>query len=70
MRILLDAAGIRREDSVAIGDSANDLDMIRYAGAGIAVGNACDELKAAADWVSAPCGEGGIVRALEYLRLI
>jgi hydroxymethylpyrimidine pyrophosphatase-like HAD family hydrolase len=70
MQILLDAAGIRREDSVAIGDSANDLDMIRYAGIGIAVGNACDELKAAADWVSAPCGEGGIVRALEHLGLI
>ncbi|MDR1176296.1 MAG: Cof-type HAD-IIB family hydrolase [Treponema sp.] len=70
MKILLDAAGIRREDSVAIGDSANDLDMIRYAGIGIAVGNACDELKAAADWISAPCGEGGIVRALEHLGLV
>jgi hydroxymethylpyrimidine pyrophosphatase-like HAD family hydrolase len=70
MQILLDTAGIRREDSVAIGDSANDLDMIRYAGIGIAVGNACGELKAAADWISAPCGEGGIVRALEHLGLI
>jgi hydroxymethylpyrimidine pyrophosphatase-like HAD family hydrolase len=69
MQVLLNAAGIRRENSVAIGDSANDLDMIRYAGTGIAVGNACDELKAAADWVSVPCGQGGIVRALEHLGL-
>jgi hydroxymethylpyrimidine pyrophosphatase-like HAD family hydrolase len=70
MQIVLDELGLEREYCVAIGDSANDLDMIRYAGIGIAVGNACDELKAASDWVSAPCGEGGIVRALERLRLI
>jgi hydroxymethylpyrimidine pyrophosphatase-like HAD family hydrolase len=69
MRIALEALGLAREDSVAIGDSANDLDMITYAGAGIAVGNACGELKAAARWVSAPCGQGGITRALEYLKL-
>jgi hydroxymethylpyrimidine pyrophosphatase-like HAD family hydrolase len=70
MQIILDELGLKRKDSVAIGDSANDLDMIHYAGIGIAVGNACDELKAVADWVSAPCGEGGVVRALEHLGLI
>jgi hydroxymethylpyrimidine pyrophosphatase-like HAD family hydrolase len=69
MKIALEALGLAREDSVAIGDSANDLDMIAYAGTGIAVGNACSELKAAAGWVSAPCGQGGIARALDYLKL-
>ncbi|MDR0402418.1 MAG: Cof-type HAD-IIB family hydrolase [Treponema sp.] len=69
MRAVLDELALGRENSVAIGDSANDLDMIRFAGAGIAVGNACDELKAAADWISAPCGKGGVVRALEHLGL-
>jgi len=70
MKIVLDALGLDRQDSAAVGDSANDLEMFRYAGTSIAVGNACEELKAAADWISAPCGQGGVVRALEHLGLI
>jgi Cof subfamily protein (haloacid dehalogenase superfamily) len=69
MDIALSALGISLENSVAIGDSDNDLDMIRHAGTGIAVGNACAALKEAADWISAPCGEGGVARALEYLGM-
>jgi hydroxymethylpyrimidine pyrophosphatase-like HAD family hydrolase len=69
MRMILDALGLDRKDSVAIGDSSNDVDSIRYAGTGIAVGNACEELKALASWVSAPCGKGAVVRALEHLGL-
>ena len=70
MDVALSALGICLENSVAIGDSDNDLDMVRHAGTGIAVGNACAALKEAADWVSAPCGEGGVARALEYLEMV
>jgi hydroxymethylpyrimidine pyrophosphatase-like HAD family hydrolase len=64
MEIVLNEAGIPRENSVAIGDSPNDLDMIRYAALGIAVGNARDELKAEADVVvAAACGEGAVAEA-------
>lgn len=70
MDLALEALGIPLENSVAVGDSENDIGMVVHAGAGIAVGNACEELKAAADWVSAPCGEGGLVRALEHLGLV
>jgi hydroxymethylpyrimidine pyrophosphatase-like HAD family hydrolase len=70
MDLALEALGIPLKHSIAVGDSENDLDMVVHAGAGIAVGNACDELKAAADWVSTPCGEGGLVRALEHLGLV
>jgi hydroxymethylpyrimidine pyrophosphatase-like HAD family hydrolase len=69
MQVILDALGLDRKYSVAIGDSSNDVDGITYAGTGIAVGNACEELKVLASWVSAPCGEGAVVRALEYLGL-
>jgi HAD superfamily hydrolase (TIGR01484 family) len=65
MEIALEALGIPPARSVAIGDSANDLEMIRRAGTGIAMGNACDELKRAAAWITAPCGQGGVARALE-----
>lgn len=52
IRRVIESAGIRREDVLAVGDSANDLDMLRYAGIGAAMGNASDEVKAAADWVT------------------
>jgi Cof subfamily protein (haloacid dehalogenase superfamily) len=69
MKVVLDNLGLDRKDSIAIGDSANDLDMIEYAGTSIAVGNACDALKAKASWISAPVGEGAIAKALEHLGL-
>ena len=69
MKIILDHFALDRKYSIAIGDSANDLDIINYAGTCIAVGNACEELKAKASWISAPVGEGGVVKALEYLGL-
>ncbi|MDR2617576.1 MAG: HAD-IIB family hydrolase [Treponema sp.] len=65
MDLILTALGIRREDSIAIGDSVNDLDMIRHAGLGIAMGNACTELKAAAGAVTGNCGSGGVAEALK-----
>jgi HAD superfamily hydrolase (TIGR01484 family) len=65
MKIVLDAVGIPAVRSIAIGDSDNDLEMIRRAGTGIAMGNACEELKRAAAWITAPCGQGGVARALE-----
>ncbi|MDR2159614.1 MAG: Cof-type HAD-IIB family hydrolase [Treponema sp.] len=65
MEIVLAALGIPAARSVAIGDSANDLEMTGRAGIGIAMGNACDELKRAAAWITAPCGKGGVARALE-----
>jgi HAD superfamily hydrolase (TIGR01484 family) len=65
MEIVLKALGISREDSIAVGDSENDLTMIRSAGTGIAMGNACAALKAAAAEITAPCGRGGIARVIE-----
>ena len=64
MALILNTLGIEREDSIAIGDSTNDLDMIRFAGVGIAVGNASDELKAAAGAITTDCGKGGVAEAL------
>ena len=68
MQMILDALSLDKKDSVAIGDSANDMDVLSHAGTGIAVGNACEELKAIASWISAPVGKGAVVRALEYLN--
>lgn len=65
MQVILDATGIPRENTIAIGDSENDLDIIQYAKTGIAMGNACTKLKEAATAVTLPCGQGGVARALQ-----
>jgi Cof subfamily protein (haloacid dehalogenase superfamily) len=65
MRILLEATDIPRENSIAIGDSVNDMAIIRSAGLGIAMGNACDELKGIAGYITGRCGEGGVGAALK-----
>jgi Cof subfamily protein (haloacid dehalogenase superfamily) len=64
MDIALKALGIPRENSIAIGDSRNDIDIIRAAGLGIAMGNACDELKALAGAITGDCGQGGVGQAI------
>ena len=64
MLLILDTMGIRKEDSIAIGDSVNDLDMFRFAGLGIAMGNAPAEIKAAAGAITGDCGKGGVGEAL------
>lgn len=52
MERYLKAAGIAREDSIAVGDGPNDLQMMEYAGIGIAMGNAREEVKERADMVT------------------
>ena len=59
--------GIGVEQTIAIGDSGNDDDMIRFAGIGVAMGNATDTIKAIADFITTDCREGGVGYALEKL---
>ena len=69
MQIILDSIGISRENTIAIGDSENDLDIIRFANIGVAMGNACSKLKEAASAVTLECGRGGVARALQEWAL-
>ena len=57
-------------DSYCFGDSSNDIEMIRVAGTGIAMGNAIPSLKAIADYVAAPVGQDGLYKAFKQLSLI
>ncbi|HIH86359.1 MAG TPA: HAD hydrolase family protein, partial [Methanosarcinales archaeon] len=61
--------GLDTGDFVAIGDSVNDIEMIRTAGLGVAVGNAHPALKDAADLVTAGQYGAGVVEALKDSRL-
>ena len=59
--------GLRPETCVAIGDGANDLEMIAKAGLGIAMGNADSEIQQIADLVAPPHYEDGVAIALAKL---
>jgi len=62
---LADRLGVPREKTLAFGDGLNDVSMIRAAGVGIAMDNAEDVVKEAADWVTASCDEDGVARGIE-----
>ena len=67
---LLEYAGADRDDSIGIGDGGNDIEMIKYCGTGVAMGNASDALKREADFVTTSIGDNGIANAFERLGLI
>ncbi len=62
--------GIRLEDTMAFGDGGNDIGMLRHAAVGIAMGQAREEVKAAADYVTLPVGEDGVAHALRHWGII
>ena len=61
---------LRRGETMAFGDGQNDIDMIRFAGIGVAMGNGIKELKAAADYVTTDIDDDGIMNALLHFGVI
>ncbi len=63
--------GLKREETAAFGDADNDIDMIRYAGYGIAMANASEACKQASDFVTGHHDEDGVAEGLKnILKLI
>jgi len=58
---------IEPDNVVAFGDAENDLAMFRYAGAAVAMGQADEEVKSAATFVSLPHEQGGVGYAVQHL---
>ncbi|WP_082232309.1 Cof-type HAD-IIB family hydrolase [Halobacillus massiliensis] len=58
---------IKMENVMAVGDSLNDLAMIREAGLGVAMGNAQEDVKKEAAWVTSANDEDGVAEAIERL---
>lgn len=56
--------GISRAEVIAFGDAQNDMSMLDFAGYGVAMANACDELKAMADEVTLSNNDDGIAATL------
>ena len=48
-----------------MGDSGNDISMLRWAGLGVAMGNASEDVKAVAGWIAPPVQEDGLAVVIE-----
>lgn len=69
-RVLAFYGDCERKDTIALGDSLNDMEMIRHAGVGIAMGNAVDALKENADYITKDIADDGFAHALRQMCLI
>lgn len=67
---IIEHFGISLDETMAFGDGGNDIAMIRHAGIGVAMGNAEDEVKQAADYVTSSVDEDGIYNALKHFHII
>lgn len=66
---ILEALCMKRENMVCCGDGFNDIEMLRFAGVGVAMGNAQPVVKAAADYITATNDEDGLVEVIEKFLL-
>jgi len=62
---LAEHLGVSRGQTIAFGDGLNDLSMLREAGIGVAMANACEEAKEIADWIAPSCDEDGVAWGIE-----
>ena len=62
---LADHYGVAQDETIAFGDMPNDIEMLRWAGRGVAMGNAADTVKEAADEVTTPNHQAGVATVLE-----
>lgn len=67
---MLDYFGISLEESMAFGDGGNDVLMLKHVGIGVAMGNAEDEVKLTAGYVTDSVDEDGIEKALRHFGVI
>ena len=69
MMVLAEKRGIGADEIMALGDSGNDVEMIRAAGLGVAMGNAIPSVKEAADEIAPSCEENGFAEAVRRFVL-
>lgn len=70
LKFLANSYGIPLDETIAIGDNLNDLSMIKAAGIGVAVGNAVDELKQNADFITVSNDEGAVAKIINKFGFV
>ena len=64
VELVAEKLGVAQEDVLAVGDGRNDIEMLRWAGRGVAMGQSVEEVRAAADHVTDTVWEDGVVTEL------
>jgi Cof subfamily protein (haloacid dehalogenase superfamily) len=67
LAFLAERLGFSAAETVAFGDGENDVELLEWAGYGVAVGNAHERVKAVADWVCPPVDQEGVASVIEAL---
>jgi len=67
---MLKIENLSKDEIIAIGDGFNDVEMIKYAGIGIAMGNSEDDTKKIADYITDDIDNDGFYNALKHFNLI
>lgn len=70
MKFFEKSLGILPEEMMAFGDAQNDLDMVAYAGIGIAMGNAEECLKEISDYITTDVDDDGVLNALKKYNIL
>ena len=65
LKSALDKLGIEAKDCIAFGDAGNDITMLQFAGVGVAMANAQEEVKAVADYITDDNNHDGIAKELQ-----
>lgn len=65
VKALAENLGLTKEQVICIGDAGNDLHMIQFAGLGVAMGNAFEEIKEIADYITKSNEEDGVAHVIE-----
>jgi len=66
---LAEHLGVPQQEVMAIGDQDNDIEMVAWAGLGVAMGNATPSVKASADYIAPSVEEDGAAEAIERFVL-
>lgn len=65
LEVLLDHLGLTRKNLICCGDGRNDISMIQFGGLGVAMENASEEVKAAADYITLSNDEYGVLHVID-----
>ena len=67
---ILERIGVRPEECMAFGDGGNDVPLLQYAGVGVAMGNAPEDVKSTADFITDSVENDGVLAALRHFGVI
>ena len=70
LHAMADYLGLNIDETMAFGDGGNDISIVREAGTGVAMGNAGDNLKLVADYITTHVDEDGVKNALLHFGVI